>query len=32
LAAHFINPRLRSPGGVFNGVAPENIPVLRVCG
>ena len=29
LAAHFINPRLREPGGVFKGVAAEAIPVLR---
>jgi ectoine hydroxylase-related dioxygenase (phytanoyl-CoA dioxygenase family) len=29
LASHFINPRLRDPGGVFKGVAPETIPVLR---
>lgn len=29
LASHFINPRLREPGGVFKGVAPETIPVLR---
>jgi ectoine hydroxylase-related dioxygenase (phytanoyl-CoA dioxygenase family) len=29
LAAHFINPRLREPGGVFKGIAAEAIPVLR---
>lgn len=29
LASHFINPRLREPGGVFKGVNPEAIPVLR---
>lgn len=29
LAAHFINPQLREPGGVFKGVAAEAIPVLR---
>ncbi len=29
LASHFINPRLREPGGVFKDVAAQNIPVLR---
>jgi len=29
LASHFINPRLREPGGVFKNVAPEAIPILR---
>ena len=29
LASHFINPRLRAVGGVFEGTTPEAIPVLR---
>ncbi|MDX2155124.1 MAG: phytanoyl-CoA dioxygenase family protein [Hyphomicrobiaceae bacterium] len=29
LASHFINPRVREPGGVFAGVAAEAIPILR---
>lgn len=29
LASHFINPRLRTVGGVFKDTAPEAIPVLR---
>lgn len=32
LASHFINPRLRAVGGVFEGTAAEAIPVLRRAG